>query len=68
MYAPVSSLTGGARVLSRLFPSTYFQAISVGTFTKAIGFTALWRNFVAIAITAILYFSVSVTLLQKQER
>jgi len=68
MYAPVSSLTGTARLLSRLFPSTYFQAISVGTFTKAIGFAALWRNFVAIAITAILYFSVSVTLLQKQER
>jgi len=68
MYAPVSSLTGTARLLSRLFPSTYFQAISVGTFTKAIGFAALWRNFVAIAITAILYFSVSLTLLQKQER
>ncbi|HVN89121.1 MAG TPA: ribosome-associated ATPase/putative transporter RbbA [Candidatus Binataceae bacterium] len=68
MYAPVSSLTGGARVLSRLFPSTYFQAISVGTFTKALGFAALWRNFVAIVITALLYFSVSVALLPKQER
>jgi ribosome-dependent ATPase len=68
MYAPVSSLTGGARLLSRLFPSTYFQAISVGTFTKALGFAALWRNFVAITITALLYFSVSVSLLQKQER
>jgi ribosome-dependent ATPase len=68
MYAPVSSLAGGARVLSKLFPSTYFQAISVGTFTKALGFAALWRNFVAIAITALLYFSVSVALLQKQER
>ncbi len=68
MYAPVSSLTGGARVLSRLFPSTYFQAISVGTFTKALGFAALWRNFVAITITALLYFSLSVALLPKQER
>ena len=68
MYAPVSSLAGAARLLSRLFPSTYFQAISVGTFTKALGFGALWRNFVAMAITAILYFSISVALLQKQER
>ncbi len=68
MYAPVASLTGGARVLSRLFPSTYFQAISVGAFTKALGFAALWRNFVAIMITALLYFTVSVTMLRKQER
>ena len=68
MYAPVSSLTGAARILSRLFPSTYFQAISVGTFTKAIGFSALWRNFIALAIIALLYFAISVSLLQKQER
>jgi len=68
MYAPVSSLTGAAAVLSRVFPSTYFQRISMGTFTKAIGFSPLWQNFMALGIIALLYFAASVALLQKQER
>jgi ribosome-dependent ATPase len=68
MYAPVSSLTGSARFLSKIFPSTYFQAISVGTFTKAIGFSPLLPNFIALSVIAILYFVTSVTLLPKQER
>jgi ribosome-dependent ATPase len=67
MYAPVSSLTGAARFLSKIFPSTYFQAISVGTFTKAIGFSPLLRNFIALGVIAILYFVTSVALLPKQE-
>jgi ribosome-dependent ATPase len=57
MYAPVSSLTGAARFLARIFPSTYFQAISVGTFTKAIGFAPLWRNFAVLTAIALLYFT-----------
>ena len=68
MYAPVSSLTGAARFLSKVFPSTYFQAISIGTFTKAIGFGPLLRNFVALGATALIYFTLSAALLQKQER
>lgn len=67
MYAPVSSLTGSAYMLSKAFPSTYFQAISVGAFTKAIGFRALWQNFVALLILELVYFSMSVTMLQKRE-
>ena len=67
MYAPVSSLTGAARLLSKIFPSTYFQAISVGTFTKAIGFSPLLGNFIALGVIAILYFVTSVALLPKQE-
>ena len=38
MFVPVSSLKGGAWFAARIFPSTYFQAISVGTFTKALSF------------------------------
>jgi len=67
MFVPVSSLTGGAWFAARIFPSTYFQAISVGTFTKALGMPALWRNFVALVILALIYFVVSVSLLEKQE-
>ena len=67
MFVPVSSLTGGAWFAARIFPSTYFQAISVGTFTKALGFPSLWRNLVALAVLALIYFVTSMTLLKKQE-
>lgn len=68
MYAPVSSLTGSAWFLAKIFPSTYFQAISIGAFTKALGFGALWRDFVALGLISFVYFAASVALLEKQER
>ena len=67
MFVPVSSLTGGAWFAARIFPSTYFQAISVGTFTKALGLPALWRNVAALGLLALIYFVTSVALLEKQE-
>ena len=68
MFVPVSSLTGGAWLAGKIFPSTYFQAISVGTFTKALGFASLWRNIAALAVIAIVYIGLSVSLLRKQEK
>ena len=67
MFVPVSSLTGGAAIAGKIFPSTYFQAISVGTFTKALDLTTLWPNLVALAVIATVYFALSVMLLRKQE-
>jgi ABC-type multidrug transport system ATPase subunit/ABC-type multidrug transport system permease subunit len=67
MFVPVSSLKGGAWFAARIFPSTYFQAISVGTFTKALSFSSLWRNVAALGVLALIYFSTSVALLKKQE-
>ena len=68
MFVPTSSLSGGASIASMIFPSTYFQSISVGAFTKALGMPALWPSILALAIIAIVYFSVSVLLLKKQEK
>ena len=34
---PVSSLSGSARIMGYGFPSSHFQQISLGTFTKALG-------------------------------
>jgi ribosome-dependent ATPase len=67
MFVPVSSLSGGAWLAGKIFPSTYFQAISVGTFTKALGLPSLWRNLVALAVIAMVYIGLSVALLRKQE-
>ena len=67
MFVPTSSLTGGAWFAAKIFPSTYFQAISVGTFTKALGMASLWRDVVALATIAAVYILISVLLLRKQE-
>src|SRR5215469_5382249 len=67
MFVPVSSLKGAAYWAGKIFPSTYFQAVSVGTFTKALGMAALWTDIAIIAVIAIAYFSISVILMTKQE-
>ena len=67
MFVPVSSLTGGAWLAGKIFPSTYFQAISVGTFTKGLAMPSLGRNIIALAVIAVGYFVVSLLLLRKQE-
>jgi ribosome-dependent ATPase len=67
MFVPTSSLTGGAWFASQIFPSTYFQSISVGTFTKALGIDTVWPSILALAIIALVYFTVSALLLKKQE-
>jgi ribosome-dependent ATPase len=37
---PVSALEGGARVIGHLWPATYYMHMSVGAFTKGLGFSA----------------------------
>ncbi len=67
MFVPTSSLTGGAALAAKIFPSTYFQSVSVGAFTKALGLRALWPDVAALAAIAVIYFTLSVALLKKQE-
>ena len=55
---PVSSMSPDAQAIGRVFPSTYFQQISVGAFTKALDFRALGGELLAlvaiiVAITAL---------------
>ncbi len=68
MFVPASSLTGGAALAAKIFPSTYFQKVSVGAFTKALGFPELWPNIAWLAVIAAIYFGLSVALLTKQEK
>ena len=67
MLAPVSSLSGGAKIASYIFPSSWYQQISVGVFAKALGFLDLWRNIVAITIIGLAFLALSLVLLRKQE-
>jgi len=68
MMQPVSSLEGGAAVLGKIIPTTYFMNISVGAFTKGLGFGQLSSEFVALLIFLPVLTALSVFLLKKQER
>jgi ribosome-dependent ATPase len=68
MMVPVSSLTGMGRIMGRLFPMTYFLPVSIGTFTKGLGFTDLVPQLGALAIFAPTLILFSLVLLRKQER
>jgi len=68
LFVPVSTLTSGGQVFSQIFPSSYFQNISLGTFTKSLGFQELNYNFLFLVILAISYLSLSLLLMRNQER
>jgi ribosome-dependent ATPase len=67
LLVPVSSLSGGARILGLTFPAAWFQQISVGTFTKGLGFLSLWPNLLALWVFAVGFIAVAVLALRKQE-
>lgn len=68
MMTPVSSLTGMGAIMGRLFPMTYYLPISVGTFTKGLGFADLGGYVAVLAIFVPAMTLISLVLLRKQEK
>jgi ribosome-dependent ATPase len=68
LLVPVSSLTGTGRLIGLLFPSGWFQPISVGTFTKGLTYSDLGLNMLVLFLFTVAYFTASHIFLQKQER
>ena len=68
MLVPVSTLSGFPLLMGRLFPMTYFLPISVGTFTKSLGFAELWPTMAGLALFVPALTLLSLCLLRKQER
>jgi ribosome-dependent ATPase len=68
MLTPVSSITGLGAIIGRLFPMTYFIPISIGTFTKGLGFADLAWHIAALAIFIPALTTLSIVLLRKQEK
>ena len=68
MLVPVSSLSGPARIMGFGFPSAWFNHVSVGTFTKGLGFDALGLDYAVLAAFGIGFFVLSRLLLRGQER
>jgi ribosome-dependent ATPase len=67
LLVPVSSLTGQGRLIGLAFPAAWFQPISVGTFTKGLGYSDLWFNMLVLAVFAVGFLIAAHILLRKQE-
>ena len=63
---PVSSLQGFGAVIGRIYPTTYFVAISRGAFSKGLGFVDLAGTFLPLLITIPILLGLGTALLKKQ--
>jgi ribosome-dependent ATPase len=67
MMTPVSSLVGFPALMGRCFPMTYFLTISVGVFTKALGFKELANSLLVLVLFIPILTTLSLMFLRKQE-
>lgn len=68
MMEPVSSLEGPARLLGTFWPTTWYMAISVGSFTKGLGLTDLSGALIRLAAFGPVFTGLAILALRKQER
>ncbi|MGY3534465.1 ribosome-associated ATPase/putative transporter RbbA [Bradyrhizobium sp. USDA 4452] len=68
MMTPVSSLSGAAQIIGLGFPMSYYRPISVGTFTKGLGFSDLGSSILLLTLFIPVLTAISMLLLRKQER
>jgi ribosome-dependent ATPase len=67
LLVPVSSLSGAGRALGLAFPASWFQQISMGTFSKGLGFGDLWLNHLVLAGFVLSFITAASLILRKQE-
>ncbi len=65
---PASSLEISQQLISRTFPGCWFQLISLGTFTKGLGFGSFIHVYGALLLLIFSYLTLAVMLLKKQEK
>ncbi|UWU18674.1 ribosome-associated ATPase/putative transporter RbbA (plasmid) [Rhizobium sullae] len=66
LLVPVSSLSGGGRLMGLLFPAAWYQPISVGVITKGLGFAELWFNLVVLAAFGLVFVAAALAALRKR--
>jgi ribosome-dependent ATPase len=64
---PMSPLSGSARIIGLGFPAGWFMQISMGTFTKGLGFRGLWPEILALVGFAVVFVAAAAMALRKQE-
>ena len=64
---PMTSMEGGARWVGILFPSSWYQRISLGTYAKGAGLADLVDCYAAITAFAVVFIAAACLMLKKQE-
>ena len=65
---PLSTMKGGALVIGKTFPSSWYYTVSVGSFTKGLHTADLLHEYAAIAAFAAASLILACLLLKKQEK
>ena len=68
MIDPVTSQEGAGRVIGTIYPTTYMLLISRGVFNKALGFSDLHLQLLALAVTVPVVIWGGIMFLKKQEK
>lgn len=68
MMQPISTLEGGARIMGYMWPTSHYMSISVGAFTKGLGFGDMSTELLALVLFPPVFLTLSAVLLKKQER
>ncbi len=68
MMQPVSTLEGGARLMGSIWPTSYYMHMSVGAFTKGLGFRDMATDLLTLALFCPAFLLLSALLLRKQEK
>lgn len=67
MIQPVSTLEGGGRIIGSLWPATYYNHLSVGAFTKGLGFNELASDLLVLMLFTPVFTALAAIFLKKQE-
>ena len=67
MINPVSTQSGIARIIGEIYPTTHMQLISRGIFNKALDFSDLHGEVLALALTVPIISAFGIMLLKKQD-
>ena len=65
---PLSTMEGGALIIGKTFPSSWYYTVSVGSFTKGLHTADLLHEYAAIAAFAATSLTLACVLLKKQEK
>ena len=65
---PLSTMEGGALIIGKTFPSSWYYTVSVGSFTKGLHTADLLHEYAAIAAFAATSLILACMLLKKQEK
>lgn len=65
---PVSNLTGAAAIVARAFPTSWYQLISIGAFTKGLSFSHFILPYLALMGFTTVYLTIASLFLKKQEK